>query len=61
MTIIAIIDDERVAARIVEHLGLSTRAPPRGPPWRPQLALGGVRNRPVVDTSDADDPPPQLD
>ena len=42
MAIIGIIDDERVARKILGHLGLSSRAPPRGRPWRPgqqQLAL----------------------
>jgi hypothetical protein len=36
MKIIAIIDDERVAVKILAHLGLQTRAPPRAPPWRPR-------------------------
>jgi len=61
MALVAVIDDERVASRILEHLGLSTRAPPRGPPWRPQLALGGVRNRPLVDSPDAADAPSHFD
>ena len=39
MSIIAIIDDERVARRILEHVGLRSRAPPRGKPWRRQQQL----------------------
>ncbi len=42
MELIATIDDERTARKILEHLGLPQRAPPRGRPWRPgqqQLAL----------------------
>jgi len=42
MTVIALIDDERVARKILRHLGLPSRAPPRGRPWRPgqqQLVL----------------------
>jgi hypothetical protein len=39
---VALIEDERVARKILEHLGLPARAPPRGHPWRPgqqQLAV----------------------
>ena len=46
---------ERVAAKILRHLGLPARAPPRGRPWRPgqqQLAL-----RDDADRFDAVDPP----
>ena len=32
--VIAVIEDDRVARRILEHLGLPA-APPRGRPWRP--------------------------
>ena len=41
MRLVAVIEDERVARKILEHLGLPARAPPRGRPWRPgqQLAL----------------------
>jgi hypothetical protein len=35
MRLIALIEDERVAQRILAHLGLPARAPPRGRPWRP--------------------------
>ena len=34
MRLVAVIQDERVARRILEHLGLPARAPPRGRPWR---------------------------
>ncbi len=42
MRLLSVIQDERVARRILEHLGLPARAPPRGHPWRAgqeQLAL----------------------
>ena len=43
MELIAVIDDSAVAARILTHLGLPARPPPRGRPWRQpkqhQLAL----------------------
>ena len=43
MRLLSVIQDERVARRILEHLSLPARAPPRGRPWRsrvpPQLAL----------------------
>ena len=43
MRLVSVIQDERVARRILEHLGLPARAPPRGRPWRsgvqPQLVL----------------------
>ena len=35
MRLVALIQDERVAARILLHLGLPVRAPPRPRPWRP--------------------------
>ena len=35
MSIIGIIDDEQAAVQILDHLGLRSRAPPRGRPWRP--------------------------
>ena len=37
MELIATIEDERTARKILEHLGLPARAPPRGRPWRPGL------------------------
>src|SRR5260370_41237340 len=33
--LVSLIEDQRIAQKILFHLGLSTRAPPRGPPWRP--------------------------
>ena len=40
MGLVAVIQDERVARRILEHLGVAARAPPRGRPWRaPQAQL----------------------
>ena len=33
MRVVAFIEDERIARRILDHLGLPSRAPPRGPPW----------------------------
>jgi hypothetical protein len=55
----AFVDDERVARKILEHLGLPARAPPRGQGHRGQqlLPLGDA-------TADLDgilDPPLQLD
>jgi len=35
MRLLALIDDERIARKILTHLGLPSRAPPRGRPWRP--------------------------
>ena len=35
MGIIGLIDDEEAAVQILDQLGLSSRAPPRGHPWRP--------------------------
>lgn len=49
MRLVAVIQDERVARRILEHLGLPARAPPLGRPWRSagqaQLALGDDHDR----------------
>lgn len=39
MEFIAAIEDADVARRILLHLGLPARAPPRGRPWRRQLGL----------------------
>jgi hypothetical protein len=35
MRLIALIENERVARKILGYLGLPARAPPRGRPWRP--------------------------
>lgn len=64
MRLIASIDDPDVARRILRHLGLATRLPPRGHPWRPQARLPAVHDPPVVDTSatwDGVDPPSAFD
>ena len=34
MRLVSVIAEERVARRILEHLGLPARAPPCGRPWR---------------------------
>ena len=39
MRLVAAIEDPAVAARILEHLGLPARPPPRGRPWKPQPEL----------------------
>ena len=39
MELISVIEDAAIAGRILLHLGLPTRAPPRGPPWCPQPVL----------------------
>ena len=39
MRLVAAIEDPAVAQKILRHMGLPTRAPPRPPPWRPQREL----------------------
>ena len=39
MDLIAAVEDERIAAKILGHLGMPARAPPRGRPWRAQRTL----------------------
>ena len=39
MRLVAFIDDERLARKILDHLGLPSRAPPRGRRRRGQLLL----------------------
>ena len=54
MRLVALIEDELVAEKILRHLGMPTRAPPRHPPAR----LG--QQRPIgVSTNESDyaDPP----
>ena len=53
MRLVSVIQDERVAARILEHLGLPARAPPRGGPWRSgqQLALDDLDRYDGVDAT----------
>ena len=54
MQLIAAIEDTTVVARILQHLGLSARPPPRGRPWRAQPALD-LEQR--ADDFDAKGPP----
>ena len=44
MRVISAIEDPAVAHRILDHLGLATRAPPRGKPWSAQRALALERS-----------------
>jgi hypothetical protein len=39
MRLVALVEDAVVARRILEHVGLPTRAPPPGRPWTPQPQL----------------------
>ena len=48
MGLVALIDDEQVARQILEHLGLPSRAPPRGQP---------VHDPPVHTVTDGADAP----
>ncbi|MSP62628.1 MAG: hypothetical protein EXR72_20330 [Myxococcales bacterium] len=57
MDLIAAIEDADVARRILTHLGLPARAPPRGRPWRRQLLL----DQPRTCVDDAADPPSQFE
>ena len=50
MELIATVEDPDVAAKILTHLGIPARAPPRPPPWRPPQP-----KLPALD--DAIDPP----
>ncbi len=58
MAIIGIIGDEEIAIRLLDHLGLSSRAPPRGRPRRPG-------QQPLFDEAapsyDSIDPPSSFD
>ena len=58
MELIAVIEDQRVAEKILLHLGLPARAPPRGSPWRPvqqQLVLDDLGRLDGIDPPDAVD------
>ena len=35
MRLVAVIEDNDVIRKILDHLGLPSTAPPRGRPWRP--------------------------
>ena len=58
MRLVAAIEDPATAARILHHLGLPARPPPRGPPWRPQPELN---LEPRADDSDGIDAPCAFD
>ena len=51
MRLVSVIDDERTARKILAHLGLPARAPPRGraQPRRGQLALDSPTDYDGVD------------
>ena len=49
MELVAVIDDPAAAVRILAHLGLPTRPPPRAPPWRLQTQLAFVDSDPGID------------
>ena len=55
MRLVAVIEDPDVAHRILNHLSLPTRAPPRGGPWRPPAA--GARPPRPGDEDNGADPP----
>ncbi|MEO6951933.1 MAG: hypothetical protein ABI321_08975 [Polyangia bacterium] len=44
MRLVSVIEDQRVAAKILAHLGLPARAPPRGRPWRAGQQLLSLRD-----------------
>ena len=54
MRLVAAIEDPGVAAKILTHLNLPARPPPRGRPWRPQRELA-LEHR--ADDGGAIDPP----
>ena len=53
MRLIAAIEHPATVHRILSHLGLPTRAPPRGPPWRAQRGLALQRGADAYDAIDA--------
>ena len=46
MRLVAVIESELIARRILTHLGLPARAPPRGLPWRSGRQLLAVADDP---------------
>ena len=54
MRLISAVEHPATIHRILSHLGLPTRAPPRGPPWRAQR---GLAIAPPADDFDAIDAP----
>ena len=59
MELIATIEDPAVAPKILLHLNLPARPPPRGRPLRPQLAPSNASL--LVDPFDGLDPPGPID
>ena len=57
MRLVAAIEDPATIHRILTHLGLPTRAPPRGSPWRPP---GGSTGPPAPSAEDDAVDPPSL-
>ena len=57
MRLIAVIEDAAVAEKILAHVGLPTRAPPRGRPWRPGQQFLPDHARTSMDGVDIIDPP----
>jgi hypothetical protein len=49
MQLVAVIDDPAAAVRILAHLGLPTRPPPRAPPWPRQAQLAFAETHEGVD------------
>ena len=54
MRLVAAIEDPAIARKILDHLKLPSRAPPRGRPWSPQRSLALDR---LDDAFDGVDPP----
>ena len=52
MRVVAFIQDPLVAAKILQHLGLSSRAPPRGRSARMRRGQQPVREGPFVNMID---------
>jgi len=57
MRLVAVIEDEAVAEKILRYLGLPSRAPPRGRPWRPGQQFMPDNARAGVVGADGIDPP----
>ena len=58
MRVVGVIEDDAVIRRILDHLGLPSRAPPRGRPWRPGQQFLPDQARPCLDGVD---PPAFID
>ena len=57
MRLVAAVEDQATAHQILRHLGLATRAPPRGRPWRRQREFAVTAGSPgdAVDSPASDD------